>query len=110
MKFKLALGAILALSACASLTVSDGSIAERTAAALGLEASQITITDRVNDGTSARYKVQTSAGQKFNCTVGGSLSILGASTTDAICTPVSADGKVAAGATCNALLKAANKC
>jgi hypothetical protein len=109
MKKRIALGLALALlaGACASLTVSDDAIVQRTGSALGLEPNQFKITNRMNEGTVSRYKVETNAGKKFNCSVGGSLSILGASATDAICTEAGAQG---AANTCNALLKAANKC
>lgn len=109
MKKRIALGLALALlaGACASMTVNDDALVQRTGFALGLEPNQFKITNRMNEGVMARYNVETTTGKKFNCSVGGSLSILGASATDAICTEVGAQG---AANTCNALLKAANKC
>lgn len=109
MKRRIALGAGLALlaGACASMTVTEDALVQRTGFALGLEPGQFKISNRMNEGVMARYNVETTTGKKFNCSVGGTVSVLGASASDAICTEVGAQG---AANTCNALLKAANKC
>lgn len=90
--FAIALTAV-GLSACASVIVSDDAIVERTAFALGLNKADFTISNRVDDGASARYAVRTRTGQEFNCFLGGTMSILGRQVTDAICTKKGEVGK-----------------
>lgn len=74
-----------ALSACASVIVSDDAVVDRTAFALGLNKGDFTISNRVNEGASARYAVRTKSGQEFNCFLGSTLSILGGGVTEAVC-------------------------
>lgn len=78
--------AATALTACASVIVSDDAIVERTAFALGVNKGDFTISNRVDEGASARYAVRTRTGQEFNCFLGGTLSILGRGVTEAVCT------------------------
>lgn len=99
---------LLAAGGCASMTVNDDAIVQRTGAALGMEKGTFTISDRVNEGMEVRFKATTQAGQVYNCTMGGSVSLIGAVPSDAICTPMG--GGATATNQCNALLKAANKC
>ena len=75
-----------ALTACASLAVKDEAIVDRTAFALGLNKGDITISQRVDEGTTTRYSVRTRSGQDYNCFVGGSFSVMGRSVSEAICT------------------------
>lgn len=92
------------------MTVSDDAIVQRTSAALGMEVGTFTISDRVNESMIVRYKATTNAKHVYNCTMGGSVSLLGAVPSDAICTPMGAAAAAAMASQCNALLKAANKC
>ncbi len=102
------------LSGCASFAVSDDALVQRTGFALGLEPAQFTISNRMDEGTTTRYQVKTTAGRQYNCFVGGSVSVIGKSVSEAICTEMGKDGvqtpKNQNGGNCNALLKAANKC
>ncbi len=75
-----------AVSACASLAVTDSAIVDRTAFALGLDKAAFTVSGRVDDGTTTRYAVKTRAGQDYNCFVGGSINVLGRSVSEAVCT------------------------
>jgi len=103
---------------CASAVVSNDAIADRTAFALSLDKSTFTVSNRVDDGAVSRYSVTTKAGKKYNCYVGGTMSMLGRQVSDAICNDApgnaSASSAPAAAATsappCNALLKAAGRC
>lgn len=98
---------------CASVAVTDDAIMQRTAFALGLENKDFTVSNRVDDGTTARYQVKTRSGRQFNCYIGGSISVTGRSVSEAICTELGRDGvKPAPGsaASCNALVKSAGKC
>lgn len=105
------LAGALMLTACASMTVSDDDVVQRTGFTLGLEPGDFTVSDRINEGLELRYKVLTKSGKKFNCSMAGSVSVLGAVPSDAICYEAGAAGASSApSATCNALLKAANKC
>lgn len=76
----------MAFSGCASVAVTDQAIVDRTAFALGLDKSAFTISNRVDEGTTARYAVKTKAGQDYNCFVGGSFSVVGRSVSEAVCT------------------------
>ena len=76
----------MAFSGCASVAVTDQAIVDRTAFALGLEKTAFTISNRVDEGTTARYAVKTKAGQDYNCFVGGSFSVVGRSVSEAVCT------------------------
>ncbi len=78
--------ATVTLSGCASIAVTDDALVERTAFALGLEKGGFTIENRVNDGVTTRYRVRTKRGDEFNCFVGGSISVIGRSVSEAICT------------------------
>ena len=75
----------LASAGCASIAVSDEAIVERTAFALGLPKSDFTVSNRSDDGVTARYQVRTKSGQEYNCVVGGSINVLGRHVTDALC-------------------------
>lgn len=98
---------LLAAGGCASMTVSDDAIVQRASTSLGLEQGTFKISDRVNEGMEVRFKATTDKGQVYNCTMAGSVSLIGAVPSDAICTPM---GGGATTNQCNALLKAANKC
>jgi hypothetical protein len=118
------LGALAAVAViatgCASVAVKNEAIEARTATALGLTQDQFTISDRVDDGVRADYKVKTKAGKQYACYVTGTISYLGRVVSDPICTEVGkpakqgisggAAGNAAGNPSCNALLKAAGKC
>lgn len=118
MKLSLALvSAVVFASGCASVAVSSDAIQDRTAFALSLDKSAFTVSNRVDDGVRSSYSVLTNAGKKYNCYVGGSISVVGRVVSDAICNevggiaPATATKPTAApAANCNALLKAANRC
>jgi hypothetical protein len=102
------------LSACASFAVTDDKLLERTSHALGLEVGDFTISGRSDEGTTTHYKVMTNSGNRYNCSVGGSVSVLGRSVSDAICNPVGGEAGSKGGSgkkkPCDALSKAAGKC
>lgn len=70
---------------CASIAVTDEAIVERTAFALGLAKTDFTVSNRVDDGTTTRYAVRTRSGQDYHCFVGGSISVLGRTVSEAVC-------------------------
>ncbi len=76
---------VVGMLGCASVAVSNDALVDRTAFALGLAKSDFTISQRVDEGTTTRYQVRTRAGQEFNCFVGGSISVIGPSVSEAIC-------------------------
>lgn len=82
----LAAAAAALASGCASIAVTDEALVDRTAFALGLAKSDFTISNRTDEGTTTRYSVRSKAGQEFNCFVGGSISVMGRSVSEAICT------------------------
>lgn len=73
------------LAACASAAVTDQTIADRTAFALGLDKSAFTISNRSDEGTTTRYAVKTKSGQDYNCYVAGTFGMTGRIVTDAVC-------------------------
>lgn len=101
---------------CASVAVSNNTIEQNTAHALGLEKDTFTISDRVDDGVKSSYFVKTNGGKRYSCYVTGTLSVAGRVVSDAMCNEVSNEGSKPAkqtpgtAAPCNALLKAAGKC
>lgn len=106
---------------CASVAVSGDAIERNTASALGLERGSFTVSDRVNDGVKTSYAVKTNAGKNYTCYVTGTISVTGRVVSDAICSELSKTAKQTntpsapsvtstAGASCNALLKAAGRC
>lgn len=111
--------AVIGLAAgCASAVVSNDAIADRTAFALGLDKSAFTVSNRVDDGAVSRYSVTTKGGRKYNCYVGGTMSMLGRQVSDAICSEAAGGaatlspptGAATSAPPCNALLKAAGRC
>lgn len=116
-----ALSALL-FAGCAAQVVRGEHLIQKTAFALGLEAKDFTIADRVDDGLQTRYSVRTSDGRRFNCYVEGSMSMIGSIVSDALCSPIGGSGKSApspakgkagsppAAAACNDLLRAAGRC
>lgn len=92
--------AVLA-AGCASTVISDKTLIHKTAFGLGVNETDVTLIKRENDGFMTRYTVQTKAGKKYNCEVGGTIGTIGE------------PGCLEAGPsanTCNPLLKAAKKC
>ena len=97
----------------ASYAVTDAALATRTESALGLAAGEFTISDRVDEGTTTRYKVSTAEGRRFNCFVGGALSVMGKTVSEAVCTPMGAPAAASSAgssAPCDALRRAAKQC
>lgn len=98
--------AVAALTACGTIdnaVRSDESIQEKTAFALGTTAENVTISNRRSELGSVKFNATTN-GRMFQCyyTTAGI-------TSDVLCSPTDG-GAPAAGAPCNALLKAAGKC
>jgi hypothetical protein len=101
--------AVVLLAGCASFAVSDDALVQRTGFALGLEPNQFTVSNRMDEGTTTRYRVNTTAGKVYNCSVGGSLSVIGKSVSSALCDEIGQNGAPDK-PNCNALTKAAGKC
>lgn len=78
--------AALLTTGCASVAVTEQALVDRTAHALGLDKGDFSISNRSDEGTTTRYQVRTKSGQEYGCFVGGSISVLGRSVSDAICT------------------------
>jgi hypothetical protein len=93
-------------SGCASVTVTDNTLEQRTANATGMAVGSFTITDRVDDGLTTRYLAKGKSGQTFNCYVTGTVSFLGRQVSDAQC---NSPGRNEGGAADNALLREYNK-
>ena len=99
------------LAGCASVAVTEDAIKQKTAFALGLNQGDFAISNRVDDGVETRYSVKTKTGKTYNCYVTGTVTVLGRTVSDAICSTAGKGSKTGStGTQCNALLKAANKC
>ena len=106
---------IFLVQGCAMLgaerNVSDADIVSRTESAIGVPSSDFTISNRVNEGVTARYKVMTKSGKQYNCFVGGSLTGIGKSVSEAVCTALDGAGEAKAPKKpCDALSRAAGRC
>jgi hypothetical protein len=102
----------LLAAGCASVAVTEDSIQQRTALALGVEKGDFTISNRVDDGVRTDYVATTASGKVYNCYVEGSVSIVGRVVSDALCSEKgkAANKSMSPGTSCNDLLKAAGKC
>lgn len=106
------------LAGCASVAVTEDALEKNTAFALGLEPGSFTISDRQDDGFKTSYRVGARNGRRFSCYVTGSLSMLGRTVSDAVCSesgrtstgPANAASPATRSTPCNALLKAAGRC
>ena len=76
---------LVLVAGCASIAVTDQAIVDRTAFALGLDKTDFTISNRVDEGTTTRYQVRTKSGLEHSCFVGGSFNVLGRSVSEAVC-------------------------
>lgn len=107
--FKLsALILVTIFSGCSTMTgkmQSNQDLAAATAKNFGLSESQITISNRVDDGMSVNYDVKTKAGKEYSCLRTVGVSILGVDKSTPMCNP---KGQPASKAD-NALLRAAGK-
>ena len=66
------------VSGCASQLLSDDRIASETSGALGLQPSQVTITDRRSEMTRTYYTATTPSGQQYTCLLaGGNFTTMG---------------------------------
>jgi len=92
---------LVVAAGCASTVISDKTLVHKTAFGLGVNDTDVTIIKRENDGFMTRYTVQTKAGKKYNCEVGGTIGTIG----EPGCLEVGPSAN-----TCNQLLKAAKKC
>lgn len=109
---------------CASTAVTDDAIVTNTSRALGLPPSAFTISNRADSGVQTTFIAKTDGGRTYNCSVEGSVSVVGRVVSDAICqemrqsdAPASARRSNAKPApvpapapACNALLRAAGRC
>jgi hypothetical protein len=101
---------------CASVAVTEEKLTQRTALALGLDSSEFTISNRVNEGIRTDYIVTTKTGERYTCYVSGVVSITGREVSDAMCneTQREKNGKAASSKpvtkNCNDLLRAAGRC
>jgi hypothetical protein len=99
--------AAVALTACGNIdnaVRSDESIQQKAAFALGTTADKVVISNRRSELGAVRFDA-TSNDRKFQCYYTTTAGI----TSDVLCSPTDG-GAPAAGAPCNALLKAAGKC
>ncbi|MBX9705989.1 MAG: hypothetical protein K5Q00_07010 [Gammaproteobacteria bacterium] len=103
---------------CASVAVTEDAIVQNTATALSLDKSAFTVTNRVDNGIKTTYNVKTVTGKNYSCYVTGTVSYVGRSVSDAICSEVgvvqqpgsTTTTPAPAPKTCDALSKAAGKC
>lgn len=73
------------VTGCASMAVTDASLEDKTAFALGLEKGDFAISNRTDSGVDTNYIVKTKKGQEYRCYVQGTVSIMGRTVSDAVC-------------------------
>jgi len=105
--------AITILSACSVVgnsVISEDNLQTKAADALGVNASQVSISDRKPDGISSVSFTANTGGRQYQCYI---TTAMGAVSSDAICKqggkPVKS-AKAKPGQKCNALLEAAGRC
>lgn len=81
--------AILSASGCASVAVTGSALEQRTASALGVPSTEITISNRTDSGVRTDYVATTSQNRVYNCYVTGTVSIVGRTVSDAMCSQTS---------------------
>jgi hypothetical protein len=111
--------AVVLITGCASVAVTNDAIERNTAQALGLNPGTFSVSNRADDGIKTTYNVTTQAGKRYSCYVTGTVSVMGRMVSDALCTEMAggrsqgtttpAPAPAAAGP-CNALLRAAGRC
>ncbi|MDO4249115.1 MAG: hypothetical protein Q4C79_09210 [Neisseria sp.] len=108
-----AITACLLISGCSALnntTVSDEKLKERAAFALGVQPSQINISNRQNEGVRINFTA-TVGKRSSQCYVTNAVGVIGAMTSDAICSgSAGSQANKSPNGQCNALLKAAGRC
>ncbi len=111
---------MLSLTACAGIygrignsTISDETLKEKAASALGTSADKVTISNRRVDGLEVKFTA-TTKNKPHQCYVTSTVSVIGVVTSDAICSKSSRSSKTTKNSnssnSCNALLKAAGRC
>lgn len=77
--------AAIVVTGCASVAVTNESLEDKTAFALGLDKGDFTISNRTDSGVDTNYTVKTKKGQEYRCYVQGTVSIMGRTVSDAVC-------------------------
>ena len=106
------LAAALTLTACSGVnnaTVSDAKLRERAAFTLGTSPDKVTISNRRNEGITIHFTA-TVGGRATQCYVTNSVTMIGAMTSDALCSDNAAKAALRRTGQCNDLLKAAGRC
>lgn len=105
--------AVTILGACSVVgnsVISDENLQNKAADAIGVNASQVSISDRKADGVTSVSFTASTGGRQYQCYV---TTAMGVANSDAICKqggkPVKS-AKVKPGQKCNALLEAAGRC
>ena len=105
--------AVTILGACSVVgnsVISEDNLQKKAADALGVNASQVSISDRKPDGISSVSFTANAGGRQYQCYI---TTAMGAVSSDAICKqggkPVKS-AKAMPGQKCNALLEAAGRC
>lgn len=73
------------VTGCASVAVTDESLEDKTAFALGLDKGDFTISNRTDSGLDTNYLVKTKKGREYRCYVQGMVTIMGRTVSDAVC-------------------------
>lgn len=83
------------LVGCASRIQSDDDLQSATAMSLGLQASDVTISNRQDSGTATNYWARTRDGRTFSCVRTATYSMIGTVKSSPLCNPT--NGKAQAG-------------
>jgi len=80
---------LVVLAACASFAVNDDVLAHQTSQKLAVKAADLTIAHRKVNGDHTVYEVQTRQGRYYDCSVSGTVSVMGHSMSEPVCRRVS---------------------
>jgi len=84
-----------ALGGCASNLQSTDELQSATAFSLGLEAADVTISNRQDSGMTTNYWATTRSGRKYSCVRTAGISIMGAIKSSPLCNPTNAKAEAA---------------
>jgi hypothetical protein len=101
------ISSLIAVGGCAATLQSDDDLLSATAMSMGLQPSDITISNRQDSTTAVNYWVKTRSGRNYSCVRTVGVSVIGTVKSSPLCNPTNAKAEAApASGPSNALLDA----
>ena len=86
---------VAGLAGCASSLQSNDDLQAATAMQLGLQPSEVTISNRADSGTSTNYWASTRSGRTYSCVRTATISVIGAVKSSPLCNPTNGKAQAA---------------